>query len=208
MGRLVALALPGGPAYATAIRRVWDAGDAIAPLDLRLPRAESDRVMAALRPGAIIEADGEQRTLPDGLATEDGDAAVVATSGTSGTPKGVIHTHASIEAAAAATRGLFAAPQTPDAIFVGNDHMAFAVMDELRKYEIPVSVVGYDDVPLASWGAYKLTTVRQPVNRMVEATIDTLLGQINAPETPPQKIEIDGPLILRTSARIPKDWTS
>lgn len=94
----------------------------------------------------------------------------------------------------------------PDAIFVGNDHMAFAVIDRLRERGLrlgsDISVVGYDDVPLAAWGAYKLTTVRQPLNRMVEATVDTLLSQITDPARPPQKIEIDGPLILRASARV------
>jgi O-succinylbenzoic acid--CoA ligase len=95
--------MPGGPAYAAAIAKVWDAGDAIAPLDLRLPKAETDRVLAALAPSAIIEPDGEERSLPDGVATEDGDAAVIATSGTSGLPKGVVHTHASVEASARAT---------------------------------------------------------------------------------------------------------
>ena len=69
-----------------------------------------------------------------------------------------------------------------------------------------ISVVGYDDVPLAAWGAYGLTTVRQPLNRMVDATVDTLLAQIDDPKRAPQKIEIDGPLILRTSARIPTEW--
>ena len=115
------------------------------------------------------------------------------------------------DTAAEAARTLLARPDKPDAIFVGNDHMAFAVMDALRQIstQIPqdVSIIGYDDVPLAAWGAYDLTTVRQPVNRMVEATVDTLLGQIDAPESPPQKIEIEGPLIVRSSARIPKDWT-
>ena len=95
---------------------------------------------------------------------------------------------------------------------VGNDHMAFAVMDTLRQelgLRIPqdVSVVGYDDVPLAAWGAYDLTTVRQPVNRMVEATVETILAKIEDPARPAQKIEIDGPLITRGSARIPKGWT-
>jgi DNA-binding LacI/PurR family transcriptional regulator len=99
--------------------------------------------------------------------------------------------------------------QPPDAIFVGNDHMAFAVIDALRQRGVrlakDVSVVGYDDVPLAAWGAYDLTTVRQPLNRMVDATVDTLLAQIEEPERAPQKIEIDGPLILRTSARRPEE---
>ncbi|MDG1282584.1 MAG: LacI family DNA-binding transcriptional regulator [Pseudorhodobacter sp.] len=111
------------------------------------------------------------------------------------------------DTAAAATRRLMARDDPPDAIFVGNDHMAFAVMDCLRfelGLSVPgdVSVVGYDDVPLAAWPAYHLTTVRQPVNRMVEATVETLLAQIEQPGRPAQKIEIDGPLILRGSARL------
>ncbi len=117
------------------------------------------------------------------------------------------------EGAASAARSLMTGPEVPDAIFVGNDHMAFAVMDVLRSelgLQIPqdVSVVGYDDVPLAAWPAYDLTSLRQPLNRMVEATVDTLLGQIEHPARPTQKIEIAGPLILRSSARIPEGWAS
>ncbi len=114
------------------------------------------------------------------------------------------------DTAANAARQLMAQPLPPDAIFVGNDHMAFAVMDQLRAIgvSIPadVSVVGYDDVPLASWGAYDLTTIRQPVNRMVEATVETLFAQIADPDRAAQKIEIDGPLMVRGSARIPEGY--
>ena len=96
MPRLVALALPGGPAYVDAIERVWDAGDAIAPVDDRLPPAEADKVMSELAPGAVVEADGEIRSLDGGQPVEDGDALVIATSGTTGDPKAAVHTHASI----------------------------------------------------------------------------------------------------------------
>lgn len=113
--------------------------------------------------------------------------------------------------AAEAARSLFSRPDRPDAVFVGNDHMAFAVMDVLRfelKLDVPgdVSVVGYDDVPLASWPAYNLTTLRQPSNRMVEATVSTLLGWIEEGGKDVRKIKIDGPLMIRTSARKPKGW--
>jgi DNA-binding LacI/PurR family transcriptional regulator len=115
-----------------------------------------------------------------------------------------------MEQAAEATRRMFAS-DPPDAIFVANDHMAFAVMDTLRfdlGLSVPqdVSVVGYDDVPVAAWPAYNLTTVRQPANRMVAQTVDILLAQIEDANTQPCKVEIDGPLILRTSARIPEGW--
>lgn len=79
---------------------MWGLGDAIAPLDNRLPAVELERVMATLQPGAIIESDGEIRSLAGGRPTEDGDALVIATSGTSGRPKAVIHTHRSVEASA------------------------------------------------------------------------------------------------------------
>lgn len=109
------------------------------------------------------------------------------------------------DTAAAAARELMDAPDPPDAIFVGNDHMAFAVMDALRGMglRVPhdVSVVGYDDVPMAAWGGYDLTTVRQPLMRMVEATVETLLAQIEEPLRAAQNLEIDAPLILRGSAR-------
>lgn len=109
------------------------------------------------------------------------------------------------DVASDATRRLFAGPQHPDAIFVGNDHMAFAVMDTLRfelGLSIPkdVSVIGYDDVPLAAWASYNLTTIRQPVRRMVEATVEILLNQLGG-ETKPARIHIDGPLIERGSVQ-------
>lgn len=113
------------------------------------------------------------------------------------------------EVAAEAARRLMSDANPPDAIFVGNDHMAFAVMDALRAMglRIPqdVSIIGYDDVPMAAWGGYELTTVQQPLMRMVDATVETLLAQIREPARAAQNIEIDAPLILRGSARKPEE---
>lgn len=114
--------------------------------------------------------------------------------------------------AAEATRSLFRSASHPDAIFVGNDHMAFAVMDTLRfelGLRVPddVSVVGYDDVPLAAWPAYNLTTLRQPVNQMVDATVEALLSRIEEGDIAPRKHRIRGPLIVRGSARKPEGYT-
>ena len=115
-----------------------------------------------------------------------------------------------MEEAKEATRKMFAS-DPPDAVFVANDHMAFAVMDTLRSelgLSIPkdVSVVGYDDVPASAWPAYNLTTVRQSVNRMVQETVQILIKKINNIETKPKRVKIDGPLIIRGSAKLPKGW--
>jgi DNA-binding LacI/PurR family transcriptional regulator len=106
-----------------------------------------------------------------------------------------------------AARKMFSKKEIPDAVFVASDDMAFAVMDVIRfelglKIPEQVSVVGYDDVPVSSWPAYDLTTVRQPANRMVAETVSIILECIENPETKPLRIEIDGPLILRGSAKI------
>ena len=85
--------------------------------------------------------------------------------------------------------------------------LIFAVMDVMRfelglKIPDQVSVVGYDDVPVAKWLAYSLTTVRQPANRMVNETVSILIDCIENNSTQPKRVEIDGPLILRGSAKI------
>lgn len=114
--------------------------------------------------------------------------------------------HYDYDGAANAARALAALDPIPDAVFVANDHMAFAVMDVLR-YEcglsVPgdISVIGYDDVPVAGWPAYNLTTVRQPADEMVAETVSLLLKQIGGEESEIVRKAIDGPLILRESCR-------
>jgi DNA-binding LacI/PurR family transcriptional regulator len=109
------------------------------------------------------------------------------------------------DVASDAVRAMFSGNEKPDGIFVSSDHMAFAIMDTLRfelGLSIPddVSVVGYDDVPMAAWPSFNLTTIRQPVRRMVEATVDILLNQIEG-ESAPNRIRIDGPLVKRGSVK-------
>ena len=102
MPDLIALLMPGGPRFVETLRAAWDAGDAVLPLDPSAPTSHLDAVISALRPTAIVEADGQRRRL-DGDPVEPGDALVVATSGTTGAPKGAVHTFAGIEASAFAT---------------------------------------------------------------------------------------------------------
>lgn len=114
-----------------------------------------------------------------------------------------------LEQARQAARNMFSKDEIPDAVFVANDHMAFAVMDVIRfelgiKIPEQVSVVGYDDVPVAAWPAYSLSTVRQPAKRMVAETVSILIDCIENNSTIARRIEIDGPLIERGSVKILK----
>ena len=112
------------------------------------------------------------------------------------------------EQACVATRELFKpAGDRPDAVFVASDHMAFAAMDTLRfelKLRVPedVSVIGFDNVPQAEWASYALTTVEQPLQPMIEATVG-LLQKYLRDETAPQSenVVVPGQLIVRESVR-------
>jgi len=100
---LVALDLPPGSRFVDALQAIWEAGDAAAPLDPRLPPPARRSLLDALRPGAVVAPDGERVVLPDGRPVEPGDAVVVATSGSTGTPRGVVLTHDALAASARAT---------------------------------------------------------------------------------------------------------
>ena len=113
-----------------------------------------------------------------------------------------------MEGAAIATREIFAEAGRPEAIFAANDHMAFAVIDVVRRdlgLRVPedVSVVGYDDVPEAAWAGYNLTTVSQPANAMVDATVAIMLEQVSNNAVQRRAAVLPGALVVRGSARLP-----
>ncbi|MGI8448497.1 MAG: LacI family DNA-binding transcriptional regulator, partial [Streptosporangiaceae bacterium] len=109
-------------------------------------------------------------------------------------------------------RELLALPQPPTAIVAGNDAQAFGVLQALgeRGLRAPedLSVVGFDDVPVASWATPALTTVRQPLAamaatafRMLRAPGTGIPGASGAGE--PHHIELATTLVIRESTGPP-----
>lgn len=98
----MAIDLPGGPGFVDALQRIWDSGDAALPLDQRMAPTTRAAIAASLGAGATVDGSGRS-SLSGGRPVEAGDALVVATSGTTGEPKGVVLTHAAVEASALAT---------------------------------------------------------------------------------------------------------
>jgi DNA-binding LacI/PurR family transcriptional regulator len=91
--------------------------------------------------------------------------------------------------------------RVPAAIFAGNDIMALGVIDALRKNGIRVpedtKVVGFDNIDMASWPGYQLTTWEQPIEKMVEETINYLMDEITEYTGFVRAMEIEGQLIER-----------
>lgn len=94
----------------------------------------------------------------------------------------------------------------PDAIFCGSDIIALGALDFARAQGIRVpddlSIMGFDDIPMASWSSYALTTIRQPVDAMIAATLEILCDHRVTPDMEPVTRLFPGALIERASVRV------
>ncbi len=91
-GQAVGVRLPNGPEAVIAMAAVWRAGGVLVPLNPRSSDAESAHAVAATGPAAMVTPAGVERAGGD-RRYEDGDAFITWTSGTTGVPKPIVHTH-------------------------------------------------------------------------------------------------------------------
>ncbi|NQY89708.1 MAG: LacI family DNA-binding transcriptional regulator [Colwellia sp.] len=96
----------------------------------------------------------------------------------------------------------------PDAIICSNDTMAIGVIDEAREnheLHIPndISVVGFDGITSSAWQSYQITTIKQPVEKLVKAAVEVLLEHIENPDSPPEARVLTGALIKGNSVKRP-----
>lgn len=96
----------------------------------------------------------------------------------------------------------------PTAIFASNDDMAAGVLATAYRRQISVprdlSVVGFDDTPLASTISPSLTTIYQPSRELASAAVAILLEEMNSPSDTPRRELLDYRLVLRESTAPPK----
>ena len=97
--------------------------------------------------------------------------------------------------------------QPPTAIFASNDITAMGVIEAARAYGLQVprdlSVIGFDDIPMAALLSPKLTTMRQPLQKMGESATQMLLDLLNNPDRIPESIIFPTELILRETTAPP-----
>lgn len=100
---------------------------------------------------------------------------------------------------------LLAGSAPPDAVFCGNDLMAFGAIDHFRGagLSIPddISVIGFDDVPVAAWAPYCLTTFRQDPERITREVIIILDRRRADPDQPPISVSFPVDLVVRGTLR-------
>ena len=93
----------------------------------------------------------------------------------------------------------------PSALFVGNDLMAMGVICALQShgYQVPddISVIGYDNIELASFTSPPMTTMHQPKRELGQLAADTLLNRIENPGIEPTIRTLRSTLVERQSVK-------
>jgi DNA-binding LacI/PurR family transcriptional regulator len=88
-----------------------------------------------------------------------------------------------------------------DALICANDAMAFGALSALADHDISVpddmSVIGFDDIAMAKWPAFRLTTIRNPMDLLVDTVIDLLDRRLANATRPAETIFLATELILR-----------
>lgn len=103
---------------------------------------------------------------------------------------------------------LLRSPDRPTAVFAGNDLQALGLYEAARELGLRVpedlSVVGFDDLPVARWVGPPLTTVRQPLTEMAEAAARLVL-ELGRREQPAAgtRMELATRLVVRSSTGAP-----
>lgn len=110
-----------------------------------------------------------------------------------------------LPSARAAAEALLELKDRPTAIFVGSDEMALEVINVVlaKRLRVPedLSIVGFDDNPIAEHGRVPLTTVRQPLSEMGRMGLEVLLQQMTKKRAAPTKLLLPTELIERKSCR-------
>lgn len=93
--------------------------------------------------------------------------------------------------------------EPPDALFCVNDVLALGARDAARVRGVDVPgklwIIGYDDIEMSAWPAFDLTTVRQPLELMVQRAVELLRARIEGAKDAHQTIRFANDLVIRGS---------
>jgi O-succinylbenzoic acid--CoA ligase len=193
--RLIALDMPASNGMIRHVLSAWDKGDAVLPIDQRLPERAKRDLVSMLRPSQIIGPDGNVIQRSDGAPVEDGDALIISTSGSTGRPKGVIHTHQSIETLLAMSQArLNTDASTHWLLCLPVSHVAgFSILARAVKHGNPITIHPSFDasriIEAVRSGATHVSLVPTALTRIDASLFDKiLLGGATAPAHLPANV--------------------
>jgi len=97
----------------------------------------------------------------------------------------------------------------PTAVFCANDVIAFGVLNAARTAGVRIpdelTVVGFDDIPMASWEVLNLTTIRSDLNELASAAVALLIRRMETPESPRESVVLRPELIARGTHGPPRE---
>ncbi|SMR82455.1 DNA-binding transcriptional regulator, LacI/PurR family [Aliiroseovarius halocynthiae] len=89
----------------------------------------------------------------------------------------------------------------PDALICANDATAIGALTAAKEmgWQVPdqIAIVGFDDIDMARWPSFDLTTVMNPIDRSVDAIIELLNRRLETPEKSNEMILVKTELVLR-----------
>jgi len=101
--------------------------------------------------------------------------------------------------------GMIKAHSELDALFCADDLLAAGAFDAIRhnmKRAIPeVGIIGFNDIQMAGWPSYNLTTIRSHVEQVIAHAIDMLQLQIEHGPRPIEKRIVSCELVMRETLR-------
>ncbi|MFL5644994.1 MAG: LacI family DNA-binding transcriptional regulator [Chloroflexota bacterium] len=104
-------------------------------------------------------------------------------------------------------RALLRRPDRPTAVIAGNDLQALGVYQAAREARLHIpedlSVVGFDDLPVARWVGPPLTTIRQPLYEMAVAAAELVLAVARGEQAVQMRVELATELVVRESTAPP-----
>ena len=107
-----------------------------------------------------------------------------------------------------AALALLSLPRPPTAIYAANDKLALGLLKgaSTRGVRVPedLSVVGFDDIPMAAYAVPSLTTVRQPIEQMAKLAVETVLDLIGTSGADARRRIVQPELIQRDSCAGPR----
>ncbi|MEV0593505.1 LacI family DNA-binding transcriptional regulator [Nonomuraea cavernae] len=107
------------------------------------------------------------------------------------------------DAGRAAALDLLSRPDRPTAIVCGNDVVAFGVLSAARELGLTVpadlTVIGFDDIPMAAWPLIGLTTVHCDLDLLARMAVDLLLRHDRSPDERPAEHRVPTRLVLRST---------